>query len=72
MRSLTSTQGRATDEDLKALVLWQFSESLSPPGWGGIDLVMRFIGSGRGHDVFAQDIIHGFVELYSERHPSRI
>ncbi len=33
---------------------------------------MRFIGSGRGHDVFAQDIIHGFVELYSERHPSRI
>ena len=36
------TQGRATDDDLKALVLWQFSESLAP-GWEGIDLVMRFM-----------------------------
>ena len=28
------TQGRATDDDLKGLVLWQFSESLAP-GWEG-------------------------------------
>ena len=34
---------------------------------------MRFIGDlERAWCVQTQDIIHGFVELYSERHPSRI